>query len=354
MRIDFHCHAFPGGFFRAAKHFYPDAIELGHDEQKRLVATWAGTGLPAWDHAGRLADIDRAGIDIGILSCPPVYSRVDEHAPELCRLVNDAIAAACRRNPQRFRGFAHLPFNNMKLALEEMRRALDELGFVGVLVTSNIGGRYLDSVEYYPFWEEANRRGMPVFMHPSNSPCYRDDQPGPLLSFPFDTTLSVYKLIYGGLYERFHDIVLVLAHLGGTLPFLAPTEAEIQAIESQASSAVAAAVTSALGIGYKLLTFLGLQQQDDLWGDVVTYYTASQLVASSPKGIPVNDGIYSGAAPSPNLPVFTFKGMVVADPLPLSMRRIMTGIGHAPPVSIRSVMGSPVTPSLLAWINKVR
>ena len=221
MKIDLHCHAFPGGFFRAAKTFYPDAIELGQDEQRRLLATWAGTTLPAWDHAGRLADIDRAGIDIGILSCPPVYSRVDEHAPELCRLVNDAIAAACRRDPQRFRGFAHLPFNDMKLALEEMRRALDELGFVGVLVTSNIGGRYLDSAEFYPFWEEANRRRVPVFMHPSSSPCYRDDQPGPLLSFPFDTTLSLYRLIYGGLYERLPDIVLIVAHLGGTLPFLA-------------------------------------------------------------------------------------------------------------------------------------
>ena len=135
--------------------------------------------------------------------------------------MNDAIAAACRRDPQRFRGFAHLPFNDMKLALEEMRRALDELGFVGVLVTSNIGGRYLDSAEFYPFWEEANRRRLPVFMHPSSSPCYRDDQPGPLLSFPFDTTLSVYRLIYGGLYELLPDIVLIVAHLGGTLPFLA-------------------------------------------------------------------------------------------------------------------------------------
>ena len=32
---------------------------------------------------------------------------------------------------------------------------------------------YLDSAEYFPFWEEAHRRGVPVFMHPSNSPCYR-------------------------------------------------------------------------------------------------------------------------------------------------------------------------------------
>jgi len=48
-------------------------------------------------------------------------------------------------------GFAHLPFNSMPGALSEMGRALDELGFVGVLITSNIGGRYLDSAEFYPF-----------------------------------------------------------------------------------------------------------------------------------------------------------------------------------------------------------
>ena len=69
--------------------------------------------------------IDRAGIDVEILSNPPIYSRVDEHAPELCRLVNDALAETCRRDPKRFKAFAHLPFNNMDLALTEMARLLD-------------------------------------------------------------------------------------------------------------------------------------------------------------------------------------------------------------------------------------
>jgi hypothetical protein len=160
--------------------------------------------------------------------------------------VNDAIAAACRRDPRRFRGFAHLPFNNMTLALQEMRRTLDELGFVGVLVTSNIGGRYLDSAEYYPFWEEANRRGVPVFMHPSNSPCYRDDQPGPLLSFPFDTTLSVYKLIYGGLYERFPDIILRGDRASGCASYTSTQRWDGTAARSIARASWLASTTSSL------------------------------------------------------------------------------------------------------------
>ncbi|MBV8134875.1 MAG: amidohydrolase [Deltaproteobacteria bacterium] len=221
MKIDFHAHAFPSEFFEALARLHPDMIRLEHDADGRLVAVWSGTPLPAWDHSARLADMDRAGVAIEILSNPPLYSRVDEHAPELCRMVNDALAASCRRAPDRFKAFAHLPFNNLNSALQEMRRALDELGCAGVLITSNVGGRYLDAPEFNPFWEEVNRRQVCVFMHPSSSPFYRDDQPGTLLSFPFDTTLAAHKLVCGGLFERFPDVVLVLAHLGGTLPYLA-------------------------------------------------------------------------------------------------------------------------------------
>jgi aminocarboxymuconate-semialdehyde decarboxylase len=220
-KIDFHCHAFPAEFFEAMQRIYPGAIEFGQDEQGRKYALWANTPLPVWDHDARLEDIDRAGIDLEILSNPPLYSRVDERAPELCRLVNDILAASCRRAPDRFKALAHLPFNDSGAALSEMARALDQLGCVGVLVTSNIAGRYLDAAEFEPFWAEVHRRRTPVFMHPANSPSYRDDQPPTLLSFPFDTTLSAYKLVRGNLFERYPETTLVLAHLGGALPYLA-------------------------------------------------------------------------------------------------------------------------------------
>jgi predicted TIM-barrel fold metal-dependent hydrolase len=220
-KIDFHCHAFPAEFFEAMQQFYPGAIEFQRDEHGRKFALWANTPLPVWDHDRRLEEIDRAGIDVEILSTPPLYSRVDERAPALCHLLNDVLAASCRRDPDRFKALAHLPFNDSGAALSEMTRALDQLGCVGVLVTSNIAGRYLDAPEFEPFWAEVNRRGTPVFMHPANSPCYRDDQPPTLLSFPFDTTLSAHKLVQCNLFEHFPHVTLVLAHLGGALPYLA-------------------------------------------------------------------------------------------------------------------------------------
>jgi len=221
MKIDFHAHAFPKEFFLRLKAYYPNDVVLREDPQRGLFAVWAGTPLPAWDHEQRMEVMTKAGVEIEILSTPSMYIRVDEHSPELCRIVNDAFAESCRQSPERFKAFANIPFNSMNAALTELRRALALPGFVGVLVTSNVGGKYLHTPDFLPFWEEIARRRVPVFMHPQPPPGYQDDDIAPLLAFPADTTLSTMKLIYSGLLERFPELILILAHLGGTLPFLA-------------------------------------------------------------------------------------------------------------------------------------
>jgi predicted TIM-barrel fold metal-dependent hydrolase len=221
LKIDLHAHAFPAEFFHEINRLYPETVQLKHDREGQLFAVWANTPLPCWNLEQRIADLDRAGIDLQVLSNPPLYNRLDEHSPALCRMVNNALAEACRAAPDRLRAFAHLPFNDMRLALTEMAYALDDLGFAGVLITSNVGGRYLDAPEFYPFWEEVNRRRVCVFLHPSKSRFYQDDEPATMLTFPFDTTLAAHKLIRSGLYQRFPEVVLVLAHLGGALPYLA-------------------------------------------------------------------------------------------------------------------------------------
>ena len=221
MKIDVHCHAFPVEFQKKLQEYYPDAMLGKPDAQGGLRPIWADTPRPPWDHQSRLQQMDQAGVDVEILSNSDMYRRVDHHSPELCRIVNDALAESCRRDPGRFRAFAHIPFNSMDAALKEMARALDDLGFAGVLVSSHIAGRYLHTPDFLPFWEEVNRRKVAVFMHPAEPPNYQGDESSSILGFPFETTLSTMKLLYGGLFERFPDLVLILSHLGGTLPFLA-------------------------------------------------------------------------------------------------------------------------------------
>jgi predicted TIM-barrel fold metal-dependent hydrolase len=220
-KIDFHCHAFPANALRALSKYYPDVIKLKEDPDGTLFAIFGDVAHRAWDHALRIRDIDDEGVSLELLSCPPVYTSLDDHLPEICRLVNDTLADSCRRDPDRFRAFAHLPFNDINAALKEMSRCLDQLGFIGIFITSNMGGHYPDSPQFDPFWEEANRRRVPVFLHPILSSCYHDSEKPPLLSFPFDTTLAAERLVTRGLYDRFPDVVLIVAHLGGTLPYLA-------------------------------------------------------------------------------------------------------------------------------------
>ncbi|HXG37000.1 MAG TPA: amidohydrolase family protein, partial [Dehalococcoidia bacterium] len=206
MRIDFHAHQFPSEFASKFREYYGER---------------AGFQPPAWSHEERLREMDEAAVDIELLSCPLAYSYVDEHSPKLCRLLNDALAESCRKSPERFKAFAHLPFNDMDAALEEMSRAIDDLGFIGVMINSNVGGRYLNTPEFLPFWEEAARRRVPVFMHPTEPPNNPDDEMPVLIAFEFDTSLSATKLLYAGIYERFPELVLVLGHMGGAMPYLA-------------------------------------------------------------------------------------------------------------------------------------
>jgi predicted TIM-barrel fold metal-dependent hydrolase len=221
MKIDFHAHGFPREFFLKLKEYYPDQTILREDPKHGLIAVWAGTLLPVWDHGRRIDAMTQAGVQIEILSAPAVYIHVDEHSPELCRMINDTFAASCRQSPDRFKAFACVPFNSMDDALTELRRALAFPGFVGALITSNVGGKYLYTPEFLPFWQEVARLRVPVFIHPQPPPGYHDDEVASLVAFPSDTTLSTMKFLYSGLLERFPELILIIAHLGGTLPFLA-------------------------------------------------------------------------------------------------------------------------------------
>lgn len=219
-KIDFHCHAIPLETWQLLGEIYPGEFTVsdGPDGAPRMF--YRGDGTPPWDLAGRVRDMDACGVEKGILSCPFVYRKLDEHLPQVCTLTNDIYAGILRDAAGRFEALAHLPFNDIDLALREMDRCLDELGFVGVSLASNIGGRYPDEPEFERFWEAVNRRRAPVFLHPIESPCYTDVFRQAIFTYPYDTTLSASRLICGGLFDRYPDVPLILAHMGGVLPFI--------------------------------------------------------------------------------------------------------------------------------------
>jgi aminocarboxymuconate-semialdehyde decarboxylase len=178
------------------------------------------------DYEMRIRAMDEAGVDIAIVSltCPNVYFGAMDVSARAARLVNDDMAAAQARYPDRIRFLASLPWQYPKAALDELERAVGR-GAVGVMVLANIAGESLTSARFAPVWEEIDRRALPVLVHPSAPPGVEamDMTAYNLvasLGFAFDTTLALGRMVLDGFMDRYPHLALIAAHGGGALPFL--------------------------------------------------------------------------------------------------------------------------------------
>jgi aminocarboxymuconate-semialdehyde decarboxylase len=229
MRIDTHTHYYPETYFQMIREI-PSEFSFDKDPTGRTIikfrgARFFGVTQPMSDPAKRLEDMDSAGIDVEVLSLstPNIFFADESRQLEAARIVNDAYAELIAAHPKRFKGFASIPMDAPDRALDELHRAIDTLKMNGVILLSNIKGKPLTSPLYRPFFEEANRMKLCIFLHPmipTNAEAYSEYVLGPLVGFPFDTTLAVARLCFDGLFAELPDIRWIIGHLGGAVPYL--------------------------------------------------------------------------------------------------------------------------------------
>lgn len=208
-RIDVHQHLLPP-VYRAV--------------MDRHGVTAAGWPTPAWDAASAIAMMDRRSIATGVLSIssPGTHFGDDAEARAVARDANTYAAELAKDRPDRFGFFAALPLPDVDGALAEAVHALDELHADGIVVLSNVRGRYLGDEAYEPLWAELDARGAVVFVHPDAPPTpMLDGMPGPVLDFPFDTTRTAVHMTLHGVLSRYTRMKVILSHAGGFLPYAA-------------------------------------------------------------------------------------------------------------------------------------
>jgi predicted TIM-barrel fold metal-dependent hydrolase len=175
----------------------------------------------------RLGLMDKYGVDIQALSqtTPVLLGFGPEEASEICRLSNDDNYALCKAYPKRFVNICILSLLDMKSAMRELERSINELDCRGVTISTNQNGKGLDSPEYFPFYEKLVKHDLPILLHPTHFESYPlvDMETGwrmmHTFGWPFDTTQAVWRMIFGGIIDRFPSLKIVTHHLGGMLPY---------------------------------------------------------------------------------------------------------------------------------------
>jgi aminocarboxymuconate-semialdehyde decarboxylase len=230
VRIDVHTHAQPPEYLDILVN--SGRYEVSGDEETGLIIMEKGSRFltitpQMHDVQQRIADMDRDGIDVQILSVttPQVYFLSGQPAIDLARRCNDYLASIVQAHPDRFRALASIPLTaNIDEAVRELVRCIDELGMVGFIIGANIDGTPIDDPRFDPFYEEANRLGTTMFIHPmapAGIEVMNQYALAPLVGFMFDTTLAVSRLIFSNFFGRFLGIKVIVSHLGAAIPFLA-------------------------------------------------------------------------------------------------------------------------------------
>ncbi len=177
---------------------------------------------------GRIAEMDKNGIDLQVLSMagPGVEELDAKDAAALARSVNNELAEAMQAYPGRFVGLATVAYGDPLGAADELERAVTKLGFKGAKVNSHVRGEYLDQRKYWPFWERAERLGVPVMLHPKDPPAGMlsalDTYPGltqAAWGFALDAGSHALRLIASGLFDAHPKLKIILGHLGEAIPF---------------------------------------------------------------------------------------------------------------------------------------
>ena len=228
-KFDLHTHFYTEQFFQTIRDL-PSEFSFAKSPSGQTIITYRGARFfgvtPAMtDVNQRLEDMDRVGIDVEVvsLSTPNVFFTGAEHQPAVARMINDSYAELIAKHPKRFKGFASIPMDARDAALNELHRAIDTLKLNGVILLSNIGGKPLTLPEYRAFFAEANRMKLCIFIHPmlpEQSDAFREYVLGPIIGFPFDTSLAVARMCYDGMFAAFPYIRWIIGHLGGAIPYL--------------------------------------------------------------------------------------------------------------------------------------
>jgi predicted TIM-barrel fold metal-dependent hydrolase len=243
--VDIHTHVYPPSYIELlkARSSIPYIRSFPPSPTLRLVILPAedtestSRGRPVgpeyYDINRKIEFMDTHSVDISVISLAnPWLDWVPAaEAAKAAKRINNEVNEECGKFPGRLFAFGTLPLSGGKEVIVKEITRLKELKYMRGIILGTTGlGKGLDDPELLPIFQALQDAKLPIFLHPHYG------LPGlvwgerasdyghvlPLaLGFPLETTIAVTRMILSGVFEKVPELQMILAHSGGTLPFLA-------------------------------------------------------------------------------------------------------------------------------------
>ncbi len=227
MLVDAHCHVLPRDYPAGSPECFPRMEPVERDTARLLL--FGRTRFRArdvfFDAERRIEAMETCGVTVEVVTPMPPLLRYDLPAQDglsLCRFVNEWTAALCATAPDRLIGFGMVPMQTPEAAAGELSALLDG-GLRGVEIASNVLGVSIGDERFLPLFAEAERLGLPVFVHAM--PAATDRLPPSAMgtyAVGLEGALAAASLIAGGTAAKCPDLRISFSHAAGGFPLMVP------------------------------------------------------------------------------------------------------------------------------------
>ncbi|GAA5069004.1 aminocarboxymuconate-semialdehyde decarboxylase [Thermocatellispora tengchongensis] len=227
MLVDAHAHLLPRDYPAGSPACFPRMEPIDGDTARLLL--FGNTRFRArevfFDAERRVEAMDASGVTAEVLTPMPPLLRYDLPPADglsLARHVNDFTATLCATAPDRLIGFGLVPMQDPDAATAELK-AMREMGLIGVEIASNILGASIGEERFLPFFAEAERLNMPIFVHALPAPTGRLPRAATgTYVVGLEGTIAAASLITGGTAAKCPGLRVSFSHAAGGFPLIVP------------------------------------------------------------------------------------------------------------------------------------
>jgi aminocarboxymuconate-semialdehyde decarboxylase len=169
----------------------------------------------------QIQEMDRDQVDVAILHTGLGQEWITKDSAPT---INDGMAEAMSKFPDRIVGLAHVPQLGDE-GLDELDRAIKDLHLKGIAVTTHVDGIYPDSDLWQPLLSKADSLRVPIVVHAATIPHeYAALESYGRESFAwarmvgraYDQTVFTMRVLTSGILEKYPNLIFCIAHTGGT------------------------------------------------------------------------------------------------------------------------------------------